>query len=97
MVLKDKFEQQIRYDKSGSYFIWRNDYDENFEGWQEIASVTPEETELLREITEHLYFYENKSLFQIINEEAAAFFDGNISSQEAAERMQNRANLLLGE
>lgn len=97
VVLKDKFEQQIRYDKSGSYFIWRNDYDENFEGWQEIASVTPEETGLLREITEHLYFYENKSLFQIINEEAAAFFDGNISSQEAAERIQNRANLLLGE
>ncbi len=97
VVTKDKFQQQISYEESGSHFIWRNDYDENFEGWQEIASVTPEETELLREMTEHLYFYENKNLFEIISEEASAFFAGGISSQEAAELIQNRANLVLGE
>ena len=52
---------------------------------------------MLRGMTEHLYFYENENLVQIISEEAGAFFAGDISAQEAADRIQNRANLLLGE
>ena len=44
-----------------------------------------------------MYFYENKNLFEIISEDASAYFAGGISSQEAAELIQNRADLVLGE
>ena len=48
-------------------------------------------------MTEHLYLYENPSLMEVINEEASAFFAGDISAKEAAERIQNRASLVIGE
>lgn len=99
VVLKDKFMQQICFEgvRSGSHYILRNDYDGNWEGYHELKPVTQEEIEMLRGMTEHIYFYENENLVQIISEEAGAFFAGDISAQEAADRIQNRANLLLGE
>ena len=63
----------------------------------DFAPATQEETDFLREIPEHLYLYENENLLRVISEEASAFFAGDISAREAAERIQNRASLVLAE
>lgn len=97
VVVKDKFEQQTQYESTEPYFIKWNDYDENWMNWQDIPSTTQEETSFLRGLSEHLYLYENDDLLQIIEEEADAFFAGDIDAQEAVRRIQNRAALVLGE
>lgn len=97
VVTDEKFEKQTCYEREGNYFIKWNEYDELWTGWQEIAPTTQEDTELLREMSEHLYLYEDDALMQVIEEETAAFFAGDISAREAAERIQNRAALVLGE
>ena len=75
----------------GNYFYDSSNGDVIFE------PTNQEETDFLREISEHLYLYENQNLLQIISEEADAFFAGDISAEEAAERIQNRASLVLSE
>lgn len=46
---------------------------------------------------EHLYFCENAKLKQVIREEVDAFLAGDISAQEAADRIQNRGAIVVGE
>lgn len=96
-VTKDKFESQTKLEKEMSYLIGWNFYNENWEGWQRIAPMTQEETDLLWEISEHLYLYEDNDLMNVIREEAGTFFSGDISAKEAAGRIQNRASLIVGE
>ena len=99
-VVRDIFEEQICFDNveklQGAY-----PYPSPFTGkspeWNNPVFTTEEETDWLREITEHLYFYENNDLENIVREESAAFFAGDISAQETAKRIQSRAMLVLGE
>ena len=96
-VTKDMFERQTSHEETTDRGIkTRNDYGRNFLG-EKIAATTQEETDFLRGIADHLYFYENSDLMQIIEEEAAAFFAGDIRAEEAAKRIHNRAMLVLGE
>jgi hypothetical protein len=66
-------------------------------GTMRFDSTTQEETDFLWEMTKHLYLYEDSNLLRVISEESKAYFAGDISAQEAAERIQNRASLVLGE
>ncbi len=99
-VIKDTFEEQIHFENieklNGAHFYPNNFTDKGID-WTNPVFTTKEETDWLREITEHLYFYENDDLKNIIMEESEAFFAGDISAQEAAKRIQNRAMLVLGE
>ena len=99
-VIKDTFEEQIHFENieklNGAHFYPNNFTDKGID-WTNPVFTTKEETDWLREITEHLYFYENDDLKNIIMEESGAFFAGDISAQEAAKRIQNRAMLVLGE
>lgn len=101
-VTKDKFYRQTLFagdDDSGSlsYQILGNHFLESGYGAADISPVTQEETEFLRQLPEHLYLYEDQDLLRVISEEAAAYFAGDISAEEAAKRIQNRAALVLGE
>lgn len=103
VVTRNKFEKQTQYENERSRFKkgvsppGLRDYSGDVKSWWEILPTTEEDSDFLLEMTEHLYLYENPSLMQVINEEASAFFAGDISAKEAAERIQNRASLLLGE
>lgn len=97
VVTTETFDEQTRYENKEPHFIKWNDYDGNWIGWQDIPSTTQEETDFLREISSHLYLYDNKDLLQIIEEEADMFFKGDIDANEAAKRIQNRASLVLAE
>lgn len=66
-------------------------------GTMRFDSTTQEETDFLWEMTKHSYLYEDSNLLRVISEESKAYFAGDISAQEAAERIQNRASLVLGE
>lgn len=100
VVTKSKFEKQTQYERprvgfsSPGFGEYSNDVHKN---WWEVAPTTQEDSDFLWEVTEHLYLYENPSLMEVINEEASAFFAGDITAKEAAERIQNRASLVIGE
>lgn len=97
VVTKEKFERQIRFEKGDPYQVMGNYF---FDGSIDIFQPEPttqEETDFLREISEHLYFYEDQNLEKIIREEADIFFAGDVSAEEAAKRIQNRVSLLLNE
>ncbi len=101
-VTKDKFDRQTQFggdDGSGSlsYQVLGNLFLAPGYGMVDFGPATQEETDFLREIPEHLYLYENENLLRVISEEASAFFAGDISAREAAERIQNRASLVLAE
>ena len=99
-VTKDVFEQQTHYEKTEKHdyrYLWSDYSEDRTVLLEDVASVTQEETDFLRGIADHLYYYENDDLMQIIEEEAAAFYAGDIDAQEAAKRIQNRAALVLGE
>lgn len=101
-VTKDKFDRQTRFDGddgsgSLSYQVLGNFFLAPGYGIVDFGPATQEETDFLREIPEHLYLYENENLLRIISEEASAFYAGDISAREAAERIQNRASLVLAE
>ena len=66
-------------------------------GTMTFDPITQEETDFLWEMTEHLYLYEDSNLLKVIGEEAGAYFAGDISAEEAAKRIQNRASLVVGE
>lgn len=98
VLTKDKFEQQTQYDTEEYHLVnWFPHYSSVMIDLENLPPVTGEETDFLREISEHLYFYENHRLLQIIEEEAASFFEGQKSAGEAAELIQNRAQMLLNE
>ena len=100
VVTKGKFEKQTQYERPKVGYVspgFREYYNDVHKDWWEVAPTTQEDSDFLREITEHLYLYENPSLMEVINEEASAFFAGDISAKEAAERIQNRASLVIGE
>ena len=95
VLTKDKFEQQTQYDTEEYHLVnWFPHYSSVMIDLENLPPVTGEETDFLREISEHLYFYENHRLLQIIEEEAASFFEGQKS---AGELIQNRAQMLLNE
>ena len=96
-VLKSKFDLQTQYEDDSLYLVTWNDYDVSGNGLYDFDPTTQAETELLQGISDHLFYYDNQNLWQIIQEETSAFFAGDISAQEAAKRIQNRANLVLGE
>ncbi|HBA49917.1 MAG TPA: hypothetical protein DCZ91_19405 [Lachnospiraceae bacterium] len=98
-VVEDKFDKQTHYENEMMHSLYYRvkDYARTMVRWQDVPAMTEEETDFLRGIGEHLYLYENRSLLQVISEEADAFFAGDISAQETAERIQNRAGLVLGE
>lgn len=99
VATKDKFYQQTYFEKAVSYSIvsFFNKFDENWGGRHTVAPLPQEETDMLWEITEHLYFYEDNDLMKVIQEEAGAFFSGDISAKEAAKRIQSRASLIVNE
>lgn len=96
-VTKNKFYEQTQYKDTDNYLVMGNYFYDSSNGDVIFEPTNQEETDFLREISEHLYLYENQNLLQIISEEADAFFAGDISAEEAAERIQNRASLVLGE
>lgn len=96
VIMEDKFNEQTQFSDREELLIWPNDYD-YWTGYQKVAPTTQEDSDFLWEVTEHLYLYENPSLMEVINEEASAFFAGDINAKEAAERIQNRASLVIGE
>jgi hypothetical protein len=102
VITKSKFGKQTYFEDERSLFkgtgspgLW--DYSNDVHSWWETAPTTQEDSDFLWEVTEHLYLYENPSLMEVINEEASAFFAGDINAKEAAERIQNRASLVIGE
>ncbi len=99
-VMQDTFEEQTYFEddeNTGLLLGGASPFSGRGLNRENLVFTTKEETKWLREITEHLYFYENDDLKNIIMEESGAFFAGDISAQEAAKRIQNRAMLVLGE
>lgn len=97
VVTTDKFRQQTRHDNLDLIFVRMNLFLEDLGGTMEFDATDQEESDFLWEISEHLYLYENENLLRIISEEASAFFKGDISADEAAKRIQNRASLIIAE
>ena len=95
VVTRDAFSRQSRHDYDDLIDVISVLID--YRGTRRFDSTTQEETDFLWEITEHLYLYEDSNLIKVISEESGAYFAGDISAQEAAERIQNRASLVVGE
>lgn len=97
-VTKDTFERQTRFDEETEQgYIFQSIYSGEYFDWENTAFTTKEETDWLRGLTGHLFYFENDNLMKIITEEAAAYFAGDKSAQEAAKIIQSRVSLLIGE
>ena len=96
VVTSDAFSRQSHHDYENSIDVMGPALFDGG-GTTRFDSTTQEETDFLWEMTKHLYLYEDSNLLRVISEESKAYFGGDISAQEAAERIQNRASLVLGE
>ena len=96
VVTRDAFSRQSRHDYDNLVDVLGSNLLDGG-GTTRFDSTTQEETDFLWEVTEHLYLYEDSNLMKVISEESRAYFAGGISAQEAAERIQNRAGLVVGE
>lgn len=97
---KDKDGNEI-LDEEGNkipiarYGRWNEATGEN----EEIYAIEPEQVEQLRELiasTDKKANYDN-SIFDIVNEQAAAFFQGQKSVEEVAKLIQSKANIFVNE
>ena len=101
-------EQEYEKDAEGNYVL-----DENGEripvskgGWgmadgttYEIYAITQEQADQLKNLinnTTKLANY-NDSIFDIVSEQAAAFFAGQKSAEEVAKLIQSKANIYVNE
>lgn len=66
---------------------------------EEVYAIEPEQIDQLRELiasTEKRANYDS-SIFDIVNEQAAAFFQGQKSAEEVAKLVQSKANIFVNE
>ena len=66
---------------------------------EEVYAIEPEQIDQLRELiasTEKKANYDS-SIFDIVNEQAAAFFQGQKSAEEVAKLIQSKANIFVNE
>ena len=66
---------------------------------EEVYAIEPEQVAQLRELiasTEKRANYDN-AIFNIVNEQAAAFFQGQKSAEEVAKLVQSKANIFVNE
>lgn len=93
-AFEDKITKAMETNENGAVSTWMYDDVE-----VEIGALTEEEAQLIRDIiysVDHTSAYDEQ-LFNIISEEAAAFFEGQKSAKEVAGLIQSRAQIYMDE
>ena len=106
-VFEEAMEPEYQYDEKGEIM-----YDENgepvqnpkttwgYDDWEaEIYAATREEIDEIKEMIEiaRPYYSGDETIYSMISEEAAAFFEGQKSAEDAAKIIQSRVEIYVSE
>lgn len=90
-LLEEMFVTAMNTEKTG---IW------GYDGWQtQLDKATPDEVEAVKEIIDmaRLETYANELIFDMIKEEAGAYFSGQKTAEEVAKIIQSRVEIYVNE
>lgn len=93
-ILLDENGEKIMISRGG--YGWGNGEDD----FVEIFFTSEEDAQTIRELiaaTTKLYSYETDSIFDIVSEQATAYFAGQKSADEVAKLIQSKANIFVNE